>query len=352
MEKKSNHYVPQFYLKNFSNNKKSIGTYIWKLDKYIKQASIKKQACKDYLYGEDGILENNLMIQEKNWSKIISDVIKKEKIQINPELNIQSYVDLNVFILISEARNLRYADFVNKQVDFMCKKIMREDPNFKLDEDLDDFEIGVKIPNLMTIDASIKHSKTIFDLRRCLLINKTDRHFITSDNPTIKYNQFYLHRNYHCGYGLANVGLQIFFPISSKLCICLYDSQVYDVPVNKDGNIEIVRSKQIDEINKLIYLNSYKNVFFSDTVKENYIKKLAEEVKSFREKDYTEIGEFPSNIGEIIRISPRKVDYKMKLPIFRLKKEYINMELPNHMAGPVRSWVKMLESIDTDEYIR
>ena len=51
---KSQHYVPKFYLKLFSNNRegKSIGLHNFKNNKTICFAPIKEQACEDYFYGK------------------------------------------------------------------------------------------------------------------------------------------------------------------------------------------------------------------------------------------------------------------------------------------------------------
>lgn len=40
--KEFNHFVPQFYLKNFSNNKKGIGMFLIDRRKFIANASIKE----------------------------------------------------------------------------------------------------------------------------------------------------------------------------------------------------------------------------------------------------------------------------------------------------------------------
>lgn len=349
MCKKSNHYVPQFYLKNFSNNKKSVGSYMRQYKKYIKEASIKKQACKDYLYGEDGRLENYLMELEKKWSKIITNIINDK---IKPKRK-EDYLDLLMFILVSEARNLKTAETITNQVDFLCKKILEEDPQFEMsDEELKNMIIAPKVPNSLAIESAIKGSLYLLDLNFTILINKTDRKFITTDNPMVKYNQFYIHRNYDRGYGIANVGLQIFMPISPKLCICLYDSKVYNCNLNQDGNIDIIRSKQIDEINKIIYLNSYKTIYFNDIVKKGYIESIDNSVLKYANEEQMEVGEFDSNIGPIIRFSNKKVTYKMKLPIFTIKKDFITLQLPEHMAGPQREWVDVVKDIDFDKNIR
>jgi hypothetical protein len=50
---KSHHYVPQMYMRLFSNvGGKRVGVFALSTGKFIPNASIKGQACKDYFYGQ------------------------------------------------------------------------------------------------------------------------------------------------------------------------------------------------------------------------------------------------------------------------------------------------------------
>ncbi|HEX2983013.1 MAG TPA: DUF4238 domain-containing protein, partial [Ignavibacteriales bacterium] len=59
-ERKNQHFVPQFYLRNFSENKKSLCDYNLSNNKYIKNASIKDMASQNYFYGKDENIEKLL----------------------------------------------------------------------------------------------------------------------------------------------------------------------------------------------------------------------------------------------------------------------------------------------------
>ncbi|WP_369698790.1 DUF4238 domain-containing protein [Marinococcus luteus] len=56
--------------------------------------------------------------------------------------------------------------------------------------------------------------------------------------------------------------MQIFFPINKNLCICLYDDVMYEAKNIEDNIIKINKARQMDELNKMVLLNSYQNVFF------------------------------------------------------------------------------------------
>lgn len=58
--KKNQHFVPRFYLKNFSNDKKKnfIGLFNIDSEVHIENAKLKTQASRDYFYGKDGKVED------------------------------------------------------------------------------------------------------------------------------------------------------------------------------------------------------------------------------------------------------------------------------------------------------
>lgn len=80
-EKKSNHYVPQSYLKNFSK-KHSNGKYeLYRLtidSEHVDKSDPKRFACIDYFYDQN--LENWFMKKECQWSKVNDKIIKRKSI--------------------------------------------------------------------------------------------------------------------------------------------------------------------------------------------------------------------------------------------------------------------------------
>lgn len=120
--KEFNHFVLQFYLKTFSTNKKGIGMFLLDKRKFIANASIKEVEGRDYLYGEDGNIEDWFMQLEGIWSKIIKNIILNEEIPND----IEEYTNLLIFIYLSEARTAQVADYqtslLNKLSEFIFNK--------------------------------------------------------------------------------------------------------------------------------------------------------------------------------------------------------------------------------------
>ncbi|MGG4094327.1 DUF4238 domain-containing protein [Paenibacillus lautus] len=340
--KVSNHYVPQFYLRNFSSDKKSVGIYNLKHGRYVKAASIKKQACKDFLYGEDNQIEDLFMEIENSASRLIRSIKELQKV---PPIESEDYHLLIVFMLLSEARNLKSADSFNNLIDIQMKTIMRmkmdhgEDFGFPPDF-LEKTSLSASIPNLMPIQSTIESYPVLLDLKCCLVVNKTDRQFITSDNPLVRYNLMYIKRRYYLrGFGLGNMGIQLFYPISPELCICIYDDVLYDC-VLENGNIVIRKARYIDEMNKLFYLNSYQTLFFSELTKESYIRKIVGSILHTNSNVEAEVRTFGTSDNKFIIYSQGWVNEFINLGMFTVNRKFINMPLPLHMAGPMRPYTE------------
>lgn len=60
MAKKNQHFIPQFYLRNFSyySNGKEIGIYVPTINFFKNDVAIKHQGSKNFFYGKDEIIED------------------------------------------------------------------------------------------------------------------------------------------------------------------------------------------------------------------------------------------------------------------------------------------------------
>lgn len=322
LDKKNQHYVPQFYLRNFSNDRKSIGMFLLDEQKFISHASIRKTAYREYLYGEDGTIENGLANNEGEWSKIIDKIVETEKISLDEE----DYITLLLFLTLTEARTSQTADYNNAQISTSANLL------FKMKEGKDrDLGVHYNIPNLISLQTAAKLTPILTDLNLLLIINESNRGFITSDNPVVRYNQYFMFRNYYKNYGLGQIGLQLLVPLSPKICLCVYDDIMY-TPITND--IVTIRSgSQINELNKLFLLNAYERIFFSNVQKESYIKSISRYSKGKKSFDIPVLG---AGNHYIIPFSHESVKEKIKLDFFKINPDLATIPLPLHMAGPMR----------------
>ena len=279
-EKRSQHYVPQLYLRNFSmhNNQKSIGVFNIKLKKFIQNTSIKGQASKVFFYGKDGTVEDTLSHFESGCAPVLRKIINSKQL---PTRFSDEYFLIVFFLFLTELRNPATTERMMRS-----SALFQETVKNKLDP-----EFAKRLPMLTHDDAlefafkAVELSlRTTKDLGVKLLFNSSSQQFITSDNPVAKYNQFMEAKKWIGGgwTGLASIGLQFFFPISPELCILLYDPWVYKVGDKKKDLLEVSDMVSINAINGLQFMNATDNLFFNESITESYLEYLSVKDKSFK----------------------------------------------------------------------
>ena len=91
--------------------------------------------------------------------------------------------------------------------------------------------------------------------------NNYSREFYTGDHPVIIYNPFSNEKMIK-GYGIQAFkapGVEIFFPLTPKLCLIIFDKKVSEY---EDDSLErsVIR-KELDWINMQIIVESYRFIF-------------------------------------------------------------------------------------------
>ena len=329
------HYVPQFYLRYFSNNKKNIGMFRFKNNLYVDNASIKSIAYKKNLYGEDGKIEQLLSISENDWNKTIKKFINLDFDKIN---NID-YKNLLQFITVSDARSNKLA---NEQI-VLASTLKKLFNGFDDNEYFKSIKIMEQLPNLLPITIAYQNIDYISDLSMIILINKTVHKFITSDNIVAKYNQLYKYRKYPLNFGLGSSGLQIFIALSPEIVICLYDGLAYKC-VFADGIIRLNDKKIINAINKLMIHNADEAIFYNG-IDENKIRTLVKGKKHMKPEDSVGIFEEEGGDGLLIHTHSVNVKEHIEFNIFKITEEYMKISFPKHAGGLVRPHCKKIDKL-------
>jgi hypothetical protein len=271
-DKKNQHYIPKFYLRNFSydGNKKEIGVFNIFNKFYVKKAKLRSQGSKNFFYGIDGKIENILADIEGNLAVLIKNIISNHAL---PRKFSIEHIELLSFVAITDSRNPVRIDAMKNHFLQMEKTLRELDPNVDIDKILPrlshEEHIKLSLSNTHTI------TEHILDLDFKLLVNKTSNTFLTSDFPIVKYNKFLeLKKWKHSKTGYSLVGLKIFIPLSPILTVVFFDSSVYKVGNNKDKIIEISRKEDIDQLNILQFVNCFSTLFFNEAITEDYINYL------------------------------------------------------------------------------
>ena len=352
--KKSQHFVPRFYLKNFSNKKSCKTICLFNIDKeiFIPSASIKHQACLPYFYGTDGIVEDNLSKLEGVFANIISEIINLKEI---PGQYSEKHFLLLLFIISMASRTEYSAEAMDETIDKTYKTIYKEDPRFK--DYIQDFKIGIKNPATYYLGIALQCIPIIFDLEFKLLNNETNTAFLTSDNPVIKYSQFLELKKAFGGItGYGEKGIQLLIPISPNSYIIFYDPIVYKIGNRKQKVMPVNNSKDIDVLNLLQFINAHKTVFFNETINQNYVKTLFDRGKKYFRNQKSNVLDFPlykdsdGNKRKIFLTYPEDIKINLSLSFIKLLKKAKKYELDNRAVHVRNKRVSEIYDLITEKF--
>ena len=284
-DKRKQHYIPKFQLRYFSNNGKQIGVYSIASSQFIRKAAIRDQGKKKFYYGNDGKLENILSNLESGISKAFKSIVASKT---TPAKGSEEHLIILAHIAFSDIRN---------PISIELYKGMPNSLNTALNEEYSENENSVVIPEINHSKA-IKLSfgmiepiiETIADLNFKVIVNKTNTPFITSDNPVTKYNLlFEMLSIKHLNTGYATKGLMLFFPLNPEIAMMFYDRESYKIGNRKDKTLDLLNEEEINQLNMLQLLNSYKCIYFNEQIEEVYVNQLHEKSKKFHKANNAKV---------------------------------------------------------------
>lgn len=270
-------------MKNFSQDKKSIGVYVIETRTSFPQASIKGQASKNYFYSTDDKIESSFSIIEKNASIAINRAIT------SPDLPLQG-VDARhilVYIILQIARTPTKASaYMRSQLELLkqgfisYQQMKTNDFSIEtrklIEKCLENTSYKIPHPAIESIKAFfmwlLKTDVSIYSHK--ILINKSSNPFITSDNPACMYNK-YSELKREQFYAISKRGLILYLPLTPILGIVIFDNSVYKIGHRTQSYVEIKNFRDVEEFNKLVSCQSEKVLFFlKDSVQQATLEKL------------------------------------------------------------------------------
>ncbi len=217
-EQKKQHYIPRFYFKLFSPNKRSIEIYNPK-SKNAYSGSYRKLCAKNYFYSKRGEVETSLSSIEGESSKVINKLVSTHDIS---SLTIEDAFTICAFLAFqnyrTEKEKINFDEILNLSAKHTLEYLLQTDEKYsEIYSDktlLDHLKIEMNEGQLNYMFHMYAEGPILLnDLSPLILINKTQYDFIFSDAPVIFYNSYFN----NLGHGtneLANIGLQIFFPLN------------------------------------------------------------------------------------------------------------------------------------------
>lgn len=270
-ENKNQHFVPRCYLKPFSQNGDGKAINVLNVDtiRHYPWAPLKNQCSRDYFYGRDPDRERAIKMMEDMYASILSRVTR-----IGYELNSKDSVNLLRFWLFqylrTEEASRRYAK-------------LTEDMMYMIDPKKIDFRLEMQRAVDNALDIFVKFLDRLDDLKICLVSNATCIPFVTSDDPAVMTNEYFLARRPSkiLSFGLSASGLLVFLPLTPKIFMIGYDGDVYRIP-KTGGWIRITQPDEVHALNEHQFLKCRANIYFRDSKDVELVASSFRSVSSLR----------------------------------------------------------------------
>jgi hypothetical protein len=249
---KNQHFVPRVHLRPFTVAEGDAAINVFNLDRkrLIPNAPVKNQCSGDYFYGRDEKLESAIRTVEGAYGSVLNDLRKPGR-TLEPR---HKTVLLRFWLLQSmrtEAASQRSVEMAADLHGFADQK--------------DAFAFGIKEAVQIAMRTYADIMSITDDLKSCLVRNRTSIPFITSDDPAVLANRWYLEDRRIRGrsFGLQSSGALAFLPLTPRLAFIAYDGDVYSIP-HQNGWVDAKRETDVVAMNQHQLLNCFANVFLHD----------------------------------------------------------------------------------------
>ncbi|GAA5160843.1 hypothetical protein GCM10025770_09130 [Viridibacterium curvum] len=239
--------------------------------KLIPNAPVKNQCSRDYFYGQDENLEKAIQIIESKYGQALIDLTKNRFIPTDDIKDV-----LKIFWLFqhqrTEAAALRAVELAE------ATAAAANIPTGK-------YTLEIKAAVQIACKAFLTFMHEIDDLKFCVIKNKTDFPFVTSDNPAVLTNRWRLEKDRMPGhsFGLGSAGMLALLPLTPKLFFLGYDGDVYNIP-NERGVATIRSVRDVKALNQHQFLQCVANVYLHDASYEKALIEHFTEVEPIRPK--------------------------------------------------------------------
>jgi hypothetical protein len=135
--------------------------------------------------------------------------------------------------------------------------------------------ITIKDAVQTAMNIFFEHPEAISDLSVRLVRNRSDRPFITSDNPAVMTNRWHLtdRRTELIGPGLESAGMTGLLPLSPEVLCVIYDPDLYSVE-HTTRWADLTRAQEVDAFNEQQVLNCQANLYFRRWEDRSYVADL------------------------------------------------------------------------------
>jgi Protein of unknown function (DUF4238) len=249
---KNQHYVPKVHLKPFTLEGEGRAINLFNLDKLssVENAPVKNQCSGNYFYGENAKLERAINTVESAYGKVVRHLADGGA--IDEMVN----VVLRRFIYLQYVRTEAAARKANEMISIITDRSRAYEPTSSVRE-------AVKNAVQQAMLEYADSMKIVDDLTLCIIRNRTDIPFVTSDDPAVLTNRLHFQRGTtgKRSFGISTAGVLFILPLTPFLCAILHDGDVYSVN-QYTSCVDIVSTADAEALNQHQYLNCMANIYF------------------------------------------------------------------------------------------
>ncbi len=268
---KNQHFVPKCYLRPFTANADGHAIHLYNIrhDRAVSNAPVKNQCSGDYFYGSDLAIEKGLQQLEGEYARTLTRVLGA-----GYSLNDTDAETLGSFWLL---QHMRTEAASQREVELAAEI------DAFVDSDAHRLDIGIKdaVQAAMFRFEQVKFS--LMGMKICLVRNRTEVPFVTSDDPAILANKWYA-LDGRCvlnSHGLSSAGALFILPLSPAILCLMYDSDVYMVSA-KSSWIDVRDARDVHSFNQHQYLNCRANIYFQPWDLNPILREQASSLKRHR----------------------------------------------------------------------
>ena len=261
---KIQHYVPRFYLRNFSIDESNTErVYCYDKSNMKKfPTNISKIAYENFFNDSDGDIDQLL---EKGLGKLESEYNIAYKSLINSKdidkLSNKQRRTMSHFIASQLIRTKENREHIRDMIKQLHNRLSWENLSKKLKQQLQEVnkESSIKSIHLSNLKSNIpKYSDIIYNMKWLLFTNITNIPYLTSDNPITRHNLF--RHDPYGNMGLLCQGIELHFPLNPKLCLLTCDPATYAwlpsiFKINDEQNIIHQNSLQVLQSTRHLFSN-------------------------------------------------------------------------------------------------
>ncbi len=131
------------------------------------------------------------------------------------------------------------------------------------------------------MNAAMRSAPLLGDLRMQVVENCTSDPFIFSDSPVVFHNSLYCNTAVKARVQPTARGLQIFYPLSPRLLLMLFDAHVYATR-SASTVIKVDSPEVVTELNALQVVNADRLVFFASAANTDYVRAIYKQYSPLR----------------------------------------------------------------------